>query len=423
MKNSVRVNTNPVKGESVTSLKVFVLLNIIVATPGLLGAQQQFSVQPASANLCAGGHLTLTASGPQADQTHWSFSSKAPSAGLDTTVGATTTLTASGAGVVTVTAAGSATQDVPVTVSDCPADLKDEVVRAILGFEQLGASGTPSDQNFVFDFFITRPVGNPHIRWWGNVKVASFPQQVNTQLVTFGQQFATTFGNLKVNQLAQSAEFVTGPEFVILPIPRRFELTVFLGGGANGPNNPTDNVTVFQVPDSTSPQYQSFTKQFGPVPTNGKYVAFLPESSERFLRQWQAGLRLYTFYNHAKNGLGGLPASVEFSIGQDEFVTNSHLSGLVGHVAAMHPFTFGDESKGKTVTIYLFGEATNAYKRATSVTPIPLAPALDSSSNPIPITDAGVYTVTVPANRRDTYRIGVGIDLVSVLTALWGTNK
>jgi hypothetical protein len=353
------------------------------------------------------------------------MASDSDAAGLKTAVGAKTVFEAyKGETDVTVrvTVGGNPPVDVPVKIRDCT-NLRGEVVRAIVGFEQLGASGSASDQNFLFDFFITRPVGNPHVRWWGNVKVASFPQQVNTQLVTFGQQFAATFGKLKVNQLAQSAEFLTGPEFVIMPIPRRFELTLFFGGGANGPNNPTDNVTVFQVPDSTSPQNQSFTKQFGPVPTSGKYVAFLPEANERFLRQWKAGLRLYTFYNHAKNGFGGLPASVEFSIGQDEFVTNSHLSGLVGHVAAMHPFTFGDQDKGKAVTIYLFGEATNAYKRATFVTPIPLAPAVDSSSNPIPITNPGVYTVTVPANRRDTYRIGVGIDLVSVLTALWGTNK
>ena len=394
-----------------------------VVTPPLLLGQQQFTVQPASATVCAGGHVALTASGPGSDQTRWSFSSQAPSAGLDTVTGVMTTLRASGTGIVTITAtAGVNKQDVPVTVVDCSPDLRGEVARAILGFEQLGASGTPSDQNFLFDFFLTRPVVNPHIRWWGDVKVASFPQQVNTQLVTFGQQFAATFGNLKVNQLAQSAEFMTGPEFVLMPIPRPFELTLFLGGGANGPNNPTDNVTVFQVPDVASPQYGPFVKRFGPVPSGGNYVAFLPEASDRFLRKWQAGLRLYTFYNHAKNGLGGLPASVEFSIGQDEFVTNSHLSGLVGHVAATHPFTFGDTSKGKAITIYLFGEATNAYKRSTFTTPIPLAPAVDTSSNPIPITNPNVYIITVPANSRDTYRIGAGIDLVSILTALWGAK-
>jgi hypothetical protein len=102
---------------------------------------------------------------------------------------------------------------------------------------------------------------------------------------------------------------------------------------------------------------------------------------------------------------------VEYSIGQNEFVTNAHLSGLVGHVAATHPFTL------KGVTVYLFGEATMAYKRPQFSTPLLLAPALENSS-PVPITNPGVYTVTVPANQRDIYRIGVGLDLISAIRAL-----
>jgi hypothetical protein len=301
--------------------------------------------------------------------------------------------------------------------------LQDEIMRAVVGFEQQGASGTDSNQNFIFDFFITRPVFKAgHVRWWGDVKVGAFPQQVNTELVTFGQQFAETFGQLKVNQLAQSAGFVTGPEFMLTPgMTKKFQLSLIAGAGATGPNSPSDNVNVFQVPDTASPQYATYTKQFGPVPPGGKYVAFLPQSNGRFLRQWQAGLRLYSFYTGVKNGLGGLPATVEFSIGQNELVTSSRLSGLVGHVSAMHPFSFGPAGQpDKKVILYLFGEVTNAYARSIiKDAPAPLAPALDSSSNPIPITNPGVYTVSVPSNRRDTYRIGVGIELVSVLNALW----
>jgi hypothetical protein len=39
------------------------------------------------------------------------------------------------------------------------------------------------------------------------------------------------------------------------------------------------------------------------------------------------------------------------------------------------------------------------------------------------LTDPGVFTITVPANRRDTYRIGVGIDLASLVNALFGGKK
>ena len=384
----------------------------------------QLTVKADTTSPCLGSYVSLTASGTSADMTSWSID-PADSGMLSSATGAQTILHVLLDEDITLHAKAGDTDAPDVTISVRYCDLRDEVVRAVLGFEQLGASGTASDQNFLFDFFITRPTFNNHLRWWGDVKVASFPQQENTELVTFGQQFATTFGNLKVNQLAESAEFVTGPEFVITPIPRKFEVSLFAGGGASGPNNPTDNVTVFAVPGANTAQsaaFASFVKQFTPSVPTSPYVAFLPESTDRFLRQWQAGVRLYTFYNHAQNGLGGLPATVEFSIGQNEFVTGGHLSGLVGHVAATHPFTF-QTSAGKSVTIYLFGEATTAYVKRSYSTPLPLAPAVDSSGTPISITNSGVTTITVPPNRRDTYRIGVGVDLISVLTSLWGTSS
>jgi hypothetical protein len=67
---------------------------------------------------------------------------------------------------------------------------KKEVIRAILGLEQTGASGTTSGQNYLLDFFITRPAVGARVRWWGDVKVATFPQQINSQVATLEQQFA-----------------------------------------------------------------------------------------------------------------------------------------------------------------------------------------------------------------------------------------
>jgi len=290
--------------------------------------------------------------------------------------------------------------------TDCLFSSDQEILRAVLGFEQAGASGSASSRDFLFDLFLSRAAVSPRIRWWGDVKVASFPQQVNSQMVQFAQQFSATFGGLTVNQLAESAEFVTGPEFVISQHAHS-ALTLFAGGGAIGPNNPSDAAAVFNIPDASSPQYTALTRQVGAIPNGSTYIAFVPQSDGRFSREWQAGVRLYTSYGQASP-----PGSVEFSVGQDEFVTSGHLSGMVGHVAATHPFTV------KNVTIYLFGEATMAYQRSQFTTPLLLAPALQNS-NPVPITNPGVYVVTVPANQRDTYRIGVGVDLISAIRVLF----
>jgi hypothetical protein len=331
--------------------------------------------------------------------------------------------------MATVLAAPPATPPSPAAQScadanatgPCPSLGSREVVRAIVAMEQTGASGTPSGQNFAFDFFITRPALGPRVRWWGDVKVEAAPQQVNSQWVTLEQQFAAAFGNLKVNQLAQSAGFVTGPEFVLTPdASSRFQLTLFAGAGAAGPNNPSDSATVFTLPAAETPAAAAFTNEFGTPPDSAKYVAFLPDSSNRFLRQWQTGLRLYTIYPGSNNTAGPLPASVEFSLGQNEMVTSGHLSGWVGHVAATHPLTF--TAGGKSVTAYLFGEATMGFTRAAPIAPITLAPAIVNSS-PVPLTDPGVYTISVPANRRDTYRIGIGVDLLSVVESLFSGAK
>ncbi len=393
-----------------------------------------WAISPTTAEVCVGSSLKLFATGGSgataAAQTTWKVDDN--SATVSAAMGGSTVLTVKGQPSdreFTVTAtAGSAKDTVTIVVPDECAGFagKEEVVRANLGFEQVGASGTSSSQNFLFDFFISRPTPlSRYVRWWGDVKVASFPQQINTSLVTFEPQFASTFGGLKVNQLAENAEFLTGPEFLITPKPSRFQLTLFAGGGAIGPNNPSDSATVFTIPATGTAAYTTFTNQFGAVPSGSaittapKNVAFLPQSSDRFERQWQGGVRLYTFYNNHANG-PVKPASVEFSIGQNEFVTNGHLTGLVGHVAATYPFTFTTGSS--SVTVYFFGEATNAYTHATYAPAIPLAPAL-SNGSPVPLTDPSVYTIIVPSNHRDTYRIGVGMDLITVVNSLFKSSQ
>lgn len=289
---------------------------------------------------------------------------------------------------------------------DGPLAADQEVLRAMIGFEQAGASGSSSGQNFMFDLFLSRPAASARVRWWGDVKVAGFPQQINSQIAQFAQQFSAGFGGLTVNRLAASAEFATGPEFVLTQHAHS-GLAIFLGGGATGPNNPSDAATAFQIPDAKSPQYQALVRQIGAIPAGSSYVAFLPQSDGRFSRAWQAGARLYTSYP-----AGSPPGSIEFSVGQNEFVTNGHLSGMVGRVSATHPFTI------KGLTIYLFGDATMAYKRSEFTTPLLLLPALENSS-PVPVTNPGVYAVTVPANQRDTYRVGVAVDLISAMRSLF----
>lgn len=330
-----------------------------------------------------------------------------------------------------------------------------EIVRAVMGFEQIGASATASSQSFMFDFYISRPIRllkqdgdpiwGPRLRWWANVKVSSFPYTQKSSLATFAPQFATAFGNQNLNQLAESLEFVTGPEYRLLASgsyrsltdpssAARFGLTWFAGFGATGPNNPTDNATVFQQPFAGSTQAALLNSLF-PLPNNAtyptcplpatpptpctNYVAFVPTSGDRFLQQWGTGLRLYSVYTNKDSGDVSFtaPATGEVSFGENAAITQGHLNGPVFHAAAMYPFPIGDRATSPII-VFLFGSVDTALRKNTFEKTLTLVPAFDSSGNPISISAAGVTQISVDPNRRDTYRIGAGIDLVTVWNKL-----
>ena len=135
--------------------------------------------------------------------------------------------------------------------------------RAIAGFHQAGASSAKSTQNFFFDFFISRALSSTHLwgpydtdangkpaphgpdgtttatqsdpwssgRWsmWGDVRIASAPQQVTSGVGTFVSTFGTQLANVPVNQLAESADFQSGLEFRLHTFVRNPTGTYVLG--------------------------------------------------------------------------------------------------------------------------------------------------------------------------------------------------
>jgi hypothetical protein len=421
-----------------------------------------YSITPSAANVCAGGSVSLTATGSDAATTSWGVTPQNAGTFNHTSSSANTTFTTDSglkenAAVVFTGTANGQTANVMVTIgAPCIASrLGGEIVRAVIGFEQVGASSTSGAQSFMFDFFLTRPVPffhydggdniwGPRLRWWGDVRVSSFPYTQKSSVATFAQQFASAFGTQNLNQLAQSIETVTGPEIRIWTTgshgsitdkdsAARFGLTWFAGAGATGPNNPTDNATVFDSPVASSSQDTLLRSLFPtapvvncPAPTTPpgaactSYVAFVPRSADRFLQQWSTGFRLYTLYTEKSSAKVsfGAPATVEFSIGQNAAVTESHLHNFVGHAAAMYPFSIGPRGESGSVVIYLFGEVNTAFAKNHFQNTLTLIPALDSNGSPIPVSSPSVVQIPVDSNRRDTYRIGVGVDLVTVWKSL-----
>jgi hypothetical protein len=308
-----------------------------------------------------------------------------------------------------------------------------EIAEAIVGYQQAGAASASHTQNFFFDFFISRPIPftrttdydcvhdeanrrfGPASRWWGNVRVASYPQQIDTPVAKFLTDFSQTIGNVPVNKLAQSAEFVAGFERRISAFRfsltgndeagrQRFVLSWFAGGGATGPFEPSDTLHVFVTPPQGSPQYAAFKAKYGAA-ADSPLIGFVSPDRSSFFRQYSAGVRLTTFYEDVSGQpYMAAPALVSFSLGQNEQVTGGVMEGVVARFEAFYPLVLWGKRSERAGIVYLFGTAMIRVGGGSQTTPFILQPS------DVPGYDPRVAIVPEASN-RDTYMIGVGIDI------------
>jgi hypothetical protein len=346
-------------------------------------------------------------------------------------------------------------KDLKIEISVVHETKTDWEARAIIGWHQAGASSAESSQHLFFDFFVARPFGrgpvyNSSMNLWGQVRVASSPQQKNIPISQFAIDFTSQLGEVKVNELAQSAEFLTG--FEIRPFckgllnrnpedkdhwydicrsgPDSVRTLGIVGFfGANGAfSDPVTTGHVFRVPDSGSLQWPNFLKQFPSFndpafAANSKYIGLAPADRDRFFREYGAGIR-YTSYN--RKNPGNAPAMYTATIGQDQSVTSGRYIRPVLKFDAFYPLPF--TLWGGPSFIYLFGTANLAVTKPKQETPLALelvsapckndAPAGDSGNKcDVKLYQSNVAVFAVPSS-RDTYRIGVGIDFLGFLKSL-----
>lgn len=308
------------------------------------------------------------------------------------------------------------------TTPENPVDLileKDgnlEFIRAIVGFEQSGASAAESRQKFFFDLSIENGLGlkrenddlGPRLRSWGTVRVTSVPQQITSGIATFVSEFPQRVAEVKVNELAQAVEFLAGLEYRFWQSDKTAEavgnqhinsLSLFSGVGVITPLTPRQTLEVFETTPEAIKRY--------PISAQSKYIAFVSPDRDRFFRQYYAGLRFKTHYFEWGESNGRYPGILDISVGQNAAVTGGRLRDLVIRLEGFFslPITKG--------TVSLFGTALLQPKSAKITDPLILKKAPNNISVPGP----DVAIVTVPQINRDYYRFGVGIDLVQVLKA------
>jgi len=289
-------------------------------------------------------------------------------------------------------------------------DKRDWESRAIVGYHRAGAVSATFTQNFFFDFFVMRGLSSKPLwegRWdgWGDVRIASAPQQVTAGVGTFAAGFATQLSNLPVNQLAQSADFQTGLEYRLhtWTPSGAYRMAGIIGyfGALGTFEPPSAQMQIFDVPSATSLQYPAFIQQF-PSAANAKYVGFVPPDRARFYRSYGFGVRLTTF---DKSQLLAPPATYALSFGQDELITAAVFSSVVGKIDVFYPLLVSG-SNGAYKCVFLFGTVNFRVSKATSLPTFALQNP-NANGTVVQPYDPNLAVITVPST-RDTYRFGAG---------------
>jgi len=317
--------------------------------------------------------------------------------------------------------------------------------RAIIGFEQAGASSADSKSQPFLDFFFTAPMrfkpkGDtlPRVSAWGQVRLAAVPQQVST----FGAlpaNFVSPLVENKLTDLVQGFDFMAGLEVrvfgtnksyvsLIPGVKNQTFLHIIGGGGAISPLSRTANrgaAEIFTIPVEGSPQRELFKQRFPEAVENkAKYIAFVFPDRDRFLRQFYGGIRLKTFYfNDDGTLINRFPAIFDITIGQNEAVTGGRLQSdvtdengkllvkkarrYVLRLEAFYPFPIREAN-----FLYLYGTAMMKIGQGGVKIDTPLF--LDKPGTDINLTSNDIFITPTLQTNRDYYRFGIGVNLTEL---------
>lgn len=332
--------------------------------------------------------------------------------------------------------------------------------RLALPFLGRGVCASP-DEDYVMDYKC----------WvWFSPRIASAPTTSDSTLQSFSSPSSLSSGvsGQTLGQIAQTFEFQSGLEYALFHGPRvptsntvafRGAISLILGGGIVTPINSTSSASIFTLNNNLGNQFtensvltnnssQSFANTYPALaaalcshfgytstpactPSAVAYgnVAFVLPNRSRFFRDYFAGIRLRTYFfsgdcSHKDIIAAGddsttscqvaniHPGTFDIRFGQDETVTAGVRRGVVMTVAASYPLP------GTAGTIRIFG---STYTRLHHNENFP-AMALVAASSTVPITDPSVVIQPINPSDHDYYRLGIGADLIPIITK-WMNSK
>lgn len=297
-----------------------------------------------------------------------------------------------------------------------------ETFRLISGYELTKASSAAKEEKAFIDLYLSQPLplgfNKKKKRWrvWGNARLTSVPQTNDKNIGTLGS--TNYFGGvekLKLNQITHAAEFLVGLDITLCKLKEDrtdktdnsvWTLGIILATGGITPITPEkDLIPIFKISDDFKEQYpdEEFTDET-------EYVAFIPPTRNRFYHQYYVGIRFKTHYNKNNYKNGNVPPPAIFDVA---WGLNDAASAGKGHLFKKPVFRFDGFMPFNIggLHMYLFGTVILNTTKETVEMPQFLEPAPDGTT----LHDPNLKKLPLPENDRDYYRIGIGVDLSSLL--------
>jgi hypothetical protein len=308
------------------------------------------------------------------------------------------------------------------------------ITRAVVGYQQAAAASSDFEQNVFFDLFLRNslpvrqkvdPDFGERFQLWGAIRVASVPQSGDVKIGetisgTGSNSFIAKIKDLRLNEVARVFDLMSGIEIrlmgnsALLPsfardTKQKFSLSLIGSYGFTTPKTPAQSIDPllhrkFEISDE-------LRKRLPDLPAEKKFVAFVDSDRDRFFNQVYGGLRVQTFFFNRHNiPIQRFPAQLDIQFGLNSYVTGGRLKQCVFRLDGYYPLPYE-----KVNFISLFGTAIIRPAHPKIEKPLILKERPD-----LEVPGPEVEIVPVAQFNRDYYRVGVGIDFISLIKKIMG---
>jgi hypothetical protein len=293
------------------------------------------------------------------------------------------------------------------------ADEAEVQLKAMIGAETSQASSSSRVIKLYMNLGANMDVGHG-LRFFADAHVTSVPQQTDFPVSQIKTEGPKLLKSLKVNEMFQSAQFLTGFEYFnrhITSGEKRFQIKPVVMAGFTTALSPLESVSaVYKVTPDAKTRYPEIGSK--------DYFVLTTQDRDRFYFQYYGGIRIKDTKPGTDNLAMYYPAYFDITLGQNALVAGRRmgdgggpcLCGIVWRFGAYYPIPSMEY-------ISVFFESFLQARSGTTNTPI----FLDQAAN-VTASDPNV-AVVARTSTRDYYHFGFAIDANKLLQILFKKNK